>query len=227
MTRFAGLAIAGCIVSALVTTPAYAGPIRLPDPAIGIRGIDDSPPPQSVLDATPQALDPCDSAFGQSGLGGFYCAMYRFSLVEASVLDSDSIHQVLLSFWETNGTPVPNDLCSGDCPNYTAALPSDFHGISLPEDGFTVELFAQGTEPPIFIPENPDHPYIDILIFSETDGFVSLRQVNNQDNLNSKLYPADQPLKEVPEPSILALIGTGVAGLIGRRRLQQKAAAKG
>ena len=44
---------------------------------------------------------------------------------------------------------------------------------------------------------------------------MSLRSVNDQDTLNAKLFPVDQPLK-TPEPSVLVLIGTGVAGLVGR-----------
>ena len=225
MTRFAGLAIAGCIASALVSTPAYAGPIRLPDPTIGIRGIDDSPPPPSVFDPTPQALDSCSSAFGQTDLAGFFCAMYRFTPIEASALDSSSIHSATMSFWDNSGTPVPNRVCDFECiANYEPAAQSDFHGIAFREDGFSVELFAAGSDPLISL---GDRDFIDLLLFSSLDGFVSLRQVNNQDNPNIKLFPVDQPLKEVPEPSILALIGTGLAGLVGRRRLQRKAAGKG
>ena len=196
MTRFACLAIAGCMLSALLSTPAYAGPIRLPDPMIGIRGIDDSPPPPSVLDATPQALDSCSAAFGQGDLAGFFCAMYRFSPADASVLDSSSIHSATMSFWTTAGTPVPNQVCDGDCfANYVPSSQSDFHGISFPEDGFSVQLFAFGSDPFISI---GDRDFIDLLLYSDMDGFVSLRQVNDQDNLNAKLFPVDQPLKEVP-----------------------------
>jgi hypothetical protein len=227
MTRFAGVAVAACMAFTLVSAQAYAGPVPLSDPAIGIRGIGDSPPPPSVLDATPQALDSCATAFGQGDLGAFFCAMYRFTPIEASALDSDSIHSVTLSYWNNAGNPVPNQICDGDCiDNYVPAAQSDFHGIALFEDGFSVKLFAEEGDYFISLGERT---YIDILIFSDLDGYVSLRQVNDQENPNTALYPVDKPLdvEEVPEPATLLLIGTGLAGLAGRRRLQRKTAARG
>jgi hypothetical protein len=193
--------------------PAQADLISPIDPVIGVRGGGGSP---DITDGSAKALEPCTDPV----LVGNFCASYTNN-TEGSITSLD------LSFWDEDGLPIPTVIFNGETfeQNFFASEFSDFDDL-LNVDLFTVRLCDSETSSAceaiieidsvffvlLSIPVNES-----LFVFSDVDGFVSVRAVNQVANLNLPLN--DQPLS-VPEPGLALLFGLAGIAAVARRRLK-------
>ena len=214
MNRLVSAATFLALVGVCAPSPAHASIISPIDPVIGVRGAGSGSP--DITDGSAFALSPCTDPV----LDGFFCAPY-FNNLEGQITSLD------LSFWDENGLPIPNT--NGDGSNYFVSEVSDFNLLLNLNDGFTVRLcdgstFA-GQSACGFIVEITEFflltaidPGGDLNVYSNVDGFVSVRGVNTIPNSN--LPANDQP---IPEPGSVLLFGIGAAAF-AHRRLRRRAA---
>ncbi len=199
-------------VGMLFSVAAEAIPISPLDPKVGVRGRDSGSP--SIFDGSFFALEPCEAP-----LLGLFCAPYNTDTGDGAA----TISTLVLRFADVNGLLIPNTV-GGDPegpPNFVVdPLFSDFPFLELLENGFDIELSGS----PLNCAEDGGEEYydyepefeacLDLRIFSDTDGFVSVRSVENVANLN---------LTEtvIPEPATLFLLSSGLA-LLGSRYRRTK-----
>lgn len=217
MPRLLALAICAVVCFA---QPARASLISPIDPIIGVRG--DRAGSPDVTDSSVYPLSPCEGLV----LGGYFCAPYTNNVGTITSMD--------LSFWDVNGLPIPNVIFSTESesqPNYFVAPESDLDGLLNGNDLFTVRLCDTSTTAGAaacgFIVDGPSlflstlfFTFESLQVFSNVDGFVSVRAVNTIPNLN--LPPNSLPI-DVPEPATIALLGLGAAFVAARRRAARPA----
>lgn len=220
MNRFVVLAIAGCIASAALSAPANAAPI-LPDPTIGVRGDGGGSPP--VTDGSAQLLQPCGTvaatSSGLSGIESFFCAAYQFTGEEGF---GGTINSFDLAFWDSTGAATPV-ICLDGCGslNFVPSEQSDFSVVTRVND-FVIQLAR-------YCPEGCSDPAITpghFLLFVEqaeyNGGYVSIQAVNGSSAFQTDLATPGRSISPVPEPASLVLLGTGLVGMVARRRLRRK-----
>jgi hypothetical protein len=191
-------------VVAFSASEASALPISPIDPTVGVRGGESGSPP--VTDGSAFELNACTV-----GISSYFCAPYETDF-ELFALD--------MSFWDVNGLPIPSRVPGEEGPvsNYFPAPESDFQLLRVTNgddelDEFTVRLCA--AESPagqsacgfFEIDSDPVIPAGSLFVFSDQDGFVSIRAVNTVSNQN---LPDNSAPLSVPEPSSLVLLASGL-----------------